>query len=403
MSSGYIEAANSVLLKLLRNEPVSEVEVPEEMADFMQYAILLEQMQNEQKNFARLLVKGELNAKLPPHTNHLTDGLKQVHAQLRHLSWQAQCVAKGDYKQRVDFMGDFSKSFNNMVILLSERENDLKAQQTAMHMIFEKIEAGIAVMDQDQILYRNLTSERQFSGQTDFLAQATALPVDDREHQVQNTQTGRWYSVTNCYINWHDKENARLFFCLDITDSITREAKLKEAVFIDGLTGVMNRLSLDQNLEYLWGECLRSQHPLSLIMFDVDHFKEINDMYGHQQGDACLQMFAGILKDSALRSSDVVARYGGEEFVVLLPHAERNGALRIAEQVRQKVEQMHLCMTSQQGEKKEIGFTVSGGVCTLLPDSHSSPAQQLAAADRALYQAKDGGRNRICYQDVEHR
>lgn len=161
---------------------------------------------------------------------------------------------------------------------------------------------------------------------------------------------------------------------------------------LDGLTGIANRAHLDDSLARAWRRCHRARAPLSLILVDVDYFKQFNDHYGHQLGDQCLQEVAGLLAEVLRREDDLAARYGGEEFALLLPCTSQQGAIQIAEQVRGALRALgiphHKSLVSGR-------VSCSFGVATLVPDQSLSIAELIQKADAALYQAKHNGRDRI--------
>lgn len=165
----------------------------------------------------------------------------------------------------------------------------------------------------------------------------------------------------------------------------------------DGLTGIPNRRFFDETLEREWRRCRRLCNELSLIMCDVDHFKQFNDSYGHQAGDQCLQQVAKALAHQADRGSDTPARYGGEEFAVILPDTGPEGASIVAERIRQAVIALGIPHDgSLYGE-----VTVSLGIASMTPDESNQPQSLVMAADRALYRAKREGRNRaVCSNDL---
>jgi diguanylate cyclase (GGDEF)-like protein len=152
---------------------------------------------------------------------------------------------------------------------------------------------------------------------------------------------------------------------------------------VDGLTGVANRRTFDARLAAEADRSVRSGRPLSVVLFDVDHFKRLNDLHGHQAGDEALQRVAATLS-AGVRSIDLVARYGGEEFVVILPDTDLATAGQTAERLRRAVEAL----------PTEPRVTASLGVAAL-PRSALDPTGVVAAADEALYEAKQGGRNRV--------
>jgi diguanylate cyclase (GGDEF)-like protein len=162
--------------------------------------------------------------------------------------------------------------------------------------------------------------------------------------------------------------------------------QMQQLALTDGLTGCVNRRSFEMQLERDLRLATRMRQPVSLIMLDIDHFKRVNDTYGHDAGDAALRFLADVLRDE-LRGVDTAARYGGEEFAVILPQAGLDGALIVAERLRSRLETT---------EVPGIGhITASFGLATF-PLHANSRDQLVGSADRALYEAKHAGRNRIC-------
>ena len=169
-------------------------------------------------------------------------------------------------------------------------------------------------------------------------------------------------------------------------------ARLKQLSFHDSLTGLPNRRQFDQTLELEWNRALRNRRSLSLLILDVDFFKALNDLHGHQAGDECLQKVAAALPASLRRAGEMAARYGGEEFAAILPDADLSMAISVAESMRKMVLSLQI---PHEGSSVEAFVTVSIGAASTEPTVTSSPAQLLAAADEALYRAKRGGRNRV--------
>lgn len=168
------------------------------------------------------------------------------------------------------------------------------------------------------------------------------------------------------------------------------QEQLREQAIRDGLTGLYNRRYFDERLASELDRAAVEDHGVSLIMADLDHFKRINDRYGHQAGDALLQAWAELLRAN-LRSTDVLCRYGGEEFVIVLPRSSLADAVSRAEEIRTRFEQLRLPAANG---TKELGTTVSIGVAHAAADSLTAE-QLIHAADAALYRAKAEGRNRV--------
>lgn len=183
----------------------------------------------------------------------------------------------------------------------------------------------------------------------------------------------------------------------DVSMAVARERKLREMAvelesqtLVDGLTGIANRRRFDLHLEDEFRRAKRNAAPVSLIMIDVDYFKDFNDNYGHQRGDDCLVQIAGALSRVLNRARDLVARYGGEEFTVVLPDTDEDGAMQVAEAMRAEVEALAV-EHAYSGVARHV--TISLGVSTLVPELSTTTGSLIHAADRALYQAKRAGRN----------
>ena len=162
--------------------------------------------------------------------------------------------------------------------------------------------------------------------------------------------------------------------------------RLRKTAITDGLTGVFNRRYFADQFARLCERAERDQHPIAIILFDVDHFKQLNDTLGHQAGDAALRELGAVLREG-VRPSDFAARYGGEEFAVVLPETELTTAMHIAERLRQAI--AYRWAASGLGH-----LTVSAGVASAPANGPHDPEQLLGTADRALYAAKSAGRNR---------
>ncbi len=176
---------------------------------------------------------------------------------------------------------------------------------------------------------------------------------------------------------------------------------LDELAQRDGLTGIYNRRRFDEHLARVWQQCVREHRPVTLLFADIDHFKDFNDRYGHQAGDAALKAVADVLAGVARRPLDLAARYGGEEFAVILFDTAQENAARIAEQTLEEVRKLNI---PHAGSTAAPMLTISIGVACVVPMARRSPSGLVQLADQALYAAKDAGRNqsRLLQAEYEH-
>jgi diguanylate cyclase (GGDEF)-like protein len=173
-------------------------------------------------------------------------------------------------------------------------------------------------------------------------------------------------------------------------DSANQE--LKRLTSLDGLTGIANRRHFDSVLLREWRRGMRTGEELSVLMCDIDFFKQYNDTYGHQNGDECLRQVAQTLTHAMDRGGDLVARYGGEEFIAVLPGTSLSGASFVAEQMRKAISQLNIAHPGTPFST----VTASFGVASAVSMPETDPQDLVGAADLALYKAKHRGRNRVC-------
>lgn len=169
-----------------------------------------------------------------------------------------------------------------------------------------------------------------------------------------------------------------------------KNEKLELLSSLDGLTGLFNRRYFDDNLIKEWKQAIRDKTPLSLLIVDIDFFKDYNDYYGHLEGDDCLRKVAQSLYEALLRPTDIIARYGGEEFTAILPNTESGGIERVAERMMENVSRLGIA--HNRSSVAEV-VTVSIGASSAFPAADIPPTALLEHADKALYEAKESGRN----------
>ena len=245
-----------------------------------------------------------------------------------------------------------------------------------------------------QVLQSGQTGPCEFCT-NDKLVDQNGQPTGVYVWEFQNTVDGHWYQCRDQAIEWIDGRIVRMEIATDITDRKQAEEELKIAkeraealARMDELTGLNNRRAFIHDGEILFQRAKRYNHPLSLIMLDIDHFKQINDTYGHIGGDNVLESLANTLK-SHVREVDIVGRLGGEEFAIILPDTTLSDAMTMAERLRIEIETTKIAST-----KGEISITASFGL-SVFHQTQVSLEELINKTDDALYEAKRNGRNRI--------
>ena len=240
------------------------------------------------------------------------------------------------------------------------------------------------------IFEQGFASSRYFRGRRNPLFKHTffvsiPLMIEDEIIGVLNLNDNKkgFYNVGDLDFSLNVSE----FVALSISNALLFE-KVEKLSVTDGLTGLDNHQQMQIILKNEVFRCQRYSSSLSLIMMDIDHFKNVNDTYGHQKGDDILLDFASIMKKFC-RSNDVAARYGGEEFVLVLPETKVKGAFYIAERIREE-----MASRTFQHKGKDFNVTVSCGIAEFDKSHITSPADLIKIADEALYKAKHEGRNR---------
>ena len=244
-----------------------------------------------------------------------------------------------------------------------------------------------------------------------LLLDAFALGMDGELAAPQKMFYGgimAWVAILTLTANHTLSRERRYSYLLQLRGRLqhrllaTANAELLALSSTDRLTGLANRRSYDERLSQLWEAAIRHSEPLSAVMIDVDHFKRLNDAHGHPYGDRVLQRVASLLQEALRGEDDFIARFGGEEFIVLLPNADIEAALKVAERMRVLVQVAGAPALQRESPSSaaDLWSTVSCGVATMQPAPADEPLHLIAAADAAMYWAKQGGRNRVCCSPV---
>jgi diguanylate cyclase (GGDEF)-like protein len=252
--------------------------------------------------------------------------------------------------------------------------------------------SALATLDTDSALGNTMISK--LWGRTPILM---VTSLDDRDSVDRAFEAGATDYVTKP-IHWailrqrlrRLLQQAQVYKQLEAANQA-----LQHLANVDGLTGLANRRRFDDYLNTQWINLAQEEAPLSLILCDIDFFKFYNDKYGHPGGDLCLQKVGTVLSRKAQKHQDLVARYGGEEFAVIMPYTHAIGAIHVAGAIQAGVRELEI---PHDGSSVSPHVTLSMGVATVIPTWESSPSDLIVGADKALYQAKAKGRNRIVWR-----
>lgn len=178
----------------------------------------------------------------------------------------------------------------------------------------------------------------------------------------------------------------------NITERKLVEEEVAKLARLDGLTNISNRRYFNEFISEEWKRCQRLNMPISLAIIDLDYFKQLNDTYGHQEGDECLKSIGNLLKRFDRRPSDLCARYGGEEFAIVFGNTDKNKAKALVYQLNKEIRALHI---PNENSLTYPTLTASIGLATMIPNKETTEAELIKRADEALYTAKENGRNQI--------
>lgn len=296
--------------------------------------------------------------------------LKTLQANLKHMTWQTKLVASGDFTQRMEFMGEFSQSFNAMVIQLDQTLKEITKKDAELSKVNDDLVKEVAIRKE---------TESALSKVNDNLVKENAIRKE-AEAALNRVNTDLVKEVAI-------RKNAELALRKS-------EEAFRKLSITDPLTGLFNRRKFNDEAEREIRRAIRYGHPLAAIMLDIDFFKHINDTFGHTCGDMVLKLVAKTTKEM-LRAHDIPARYGGEEFIVLFPETPIEAAANIAERLRRRIQE-----SITQTERGPITVTASFGVSEFLGKGDNKPSGKILSdfisqADQALYTSKNAGRNKV--------
>lgn len=363
---------------------------------------ILQKWVEEMRVYSAGLSKGCLSSALPSEDNPLCMNLKNLHASLNHLTWQAKQVAAGDYSQKVSYLGEFSEAFNTMISQLKEREDQLKAGKAEMGKQAEMLNSY------DELLLELTRKQREWIIIVDARTKEIAycnkreagyeevvdkgfckncrsrLPfVDEILYWEENEQLhswetsdgiGRYYRVTTFPLEWK-RRKAYAHILMDITDERLETRSLQDKAYHDALTGIYNRIYFDEYMEkILW-----NGERVILGYLDLDCLKTVNDQFGHGEGDAYILRFVATVQ-KYFRTTDIFARIGGDEFCLIL----NNISMKVAE------EKLTAAMVEFQGYMdKDYIHGFSFGVTEVRGKQETRTlAEIINEVDTAMYECK---------------
>ncbi|MDR3051696.1 MAG: diguanylate cyclase [Oscillospiraceae bacterium] len=356
----------------------------------------------ETRAFAKALSKGDLTAAVPSSGNEMAAPLKALHASLRHLTWQTQQVAKGDYKQRVHFLGDFAEAFNLMVqqldvqrsSLLQEIEKSkaktlaLSRSNSLMENISNLLPQWIIIIhkETDKVLFTNRAGTDMLHDATlgqslrDWLSQITHRMTHENETYaeefiLQGKNVTYHISAMVFPLHWHE-QTAFAFVLADISTEKLRTQALEDVAYRDPLTQMFNR-HYGMKLLNQW---LNEGISFSLCFVDLDNLKYVNDKFGHAEGDAYILSAVDILR---CFSPDVIlCRLGGDEFMLLAEHWSAAEAEATLETLRERLRAHSNIPTAP------YIHSMSYGVIEATPNDTLSSGDLLSMADEKMYAYK---------------
>lgn len=285
----------------------------------------------------------------------------------------ASCLMMLGYEREADLLGQ------NMYKLIHDPRADGKQYSETECQIYAAFQTGKSVHCDNEKLWRK---------------DGTNFPVEYWLYPVMHEGKHVGYVVS--FLDISERKHIQEALTMTNIELEEKNRRLNEIAVRDGLTGVANRRAFDDHLQAEWNRSLRSGDPVSLIMLDIDYFKNYNDCYGHLGGDTCLKRVSEILlnKGYTRRPGDLLARYGGEEFAIILSATDEIAASKIGEQICIDVAEMKIPNEAIPVIENFKVVTISAGVASIIPQTGGTPDQLIKAADEALYYAKSQGRNR---------
>ena len=354
------------------------------------------------KEYATELSTGNLSVEFPPKENFFCAPLKNLHANLNHLTWQAQQIANGDYSQQIDYLGDFSMAFNQMITQLKEREELLRQYAHEKEVQAEHLlgynELRINLMngrkewifvfnpDSGELLYCNkipyMLGKNDYTDLTStpkiqyFLKLVEKMDKSIDSKEIYDSNNNLSYFINSFQLEWRGTPGLA-YIIEDITKEREDEKRLSDLAYKDTFTGIFNRRYLMENIDHL----LKIGATFSFCYVDINHLKMVNDTFGHPEGDRYIMSIVNLIQDG-IRETDIFARIGGDEFVILLLKCPK-------QQAEKKMERLYKTATKLSHTALPYEVSFSYGITEVPSDCDKLTAESIIhAADAAMYQFK---------------
>lgn len=355
------------------------------------------------KEYATELSTGNLSVEFPPKENFFCAPLKNLHANLNHLTWQAQQIANGDYSQHIDYLGDFSMAFNLMITQLKEREELLKQYAHEKEIQTEQL------LGYNELLINLMNGRKEwifvFNPNTKELLYCNKIPCilgnSDYSDVANHPQLGYYFNliekvgkligtkeiyepgssssffINSFHLEWRGTPGIS-YIIEDITKEREDEKRLSDLAYKDTFTGIFNRRYLMENVDQL----LKIGAAFSFCYIDINHLKMVNDTYGHAEGDKYIMAIVDLIKNG-IRDTDIFARIGGDEFVVLLLKCPK-------EQADKKMERLYNSAALLSNSALPYDVSFSYGIIEVPYGNEEMTAETImSSADSAMYKFKE--------------
>lgn len=373
--------------------------LPPEYDKLIEGLSLLNTWLQETNKFSLALGNGDLNVQTPSRDNNLAAPLKVMYSNLKHLTWQTQEVAKGNYNQKVDFMGEFSEAFNDMTKQLKEREERIEHNMQVISAKNASLESAAGFFKQlvmmirrvaicfDEnynVIFKNVSAEDLEHNDEHVYALLMAemkknIALAHRQISIAMSNGVHWYNLERVFLDW-DSNKSYLYLAEDVTSIKEREDAAEKEASEDVLTGLYNRRYAMQVLQ----DSYDNDRDFSLAFIDLNRLKYMNDVYGHDAGDLYIKSMSDILKN--IPWEHMAARVGGDEFLLLVYGADK-------EELNDALEELstHFYLPLKDNSKYQVSF--SYGV--VQNDHKSSPSQLMRRADELMYRYKFSHKEKI--------